>query len=132
MAVLKYAPVTASKPDAGLPIEVHGDLCLDSPSGRKFSLRAEGSRLDLAIPVWKDFHSIGPRSLSGKLRALKTAVRALRKTHLTLHIYIAGQRAVGLGKGVKPTLLARLLGLRSASIPFSSVIRLLKARAPAV
>ena len=123
--------MTAPKPDTSLPIGVHGDLRLDSPSGGRLILKAEGSQLHLAVPRWSDMHGLGPRSLLAQRRALVTTVRALRKLSLTLSIDVAGQRALGLGAGARTTLLARLLGLTSADIRWPTVINLLRARAAA-
>lgn len=121
----------ASRPDITLPIDVRGDVCLVSPSGRQVTLRASGSELCLAVPGWAEFGQLGPRSLLARRRALAATLRSLKKLCLTLEIIVDGRRAFGLGHGVKTSVLARLLGLASADIRFVSLVQLLKLRANA-
>ena len=97
--------------------------------GRELSLRAEGSRLFLDVPDWTDLQTLGPRSLAAQRRALAGVTRALDKTRLSLTVNVAGQPALGFGDGVRTTLLARLVGLRSADVRFSAIIGFLRARA---
>ena len=63
----------ASRPDITLPIDVRGDVCLVSPSGRQVTLRASGSELCLAVPGWAEFGQLGPRSLLARLLGLASA-----------------------------------------------------------
>lgn len=117
------------KPDIDLPVDVAGDLRLESPNGQPLRLKAEGSRLELAAPAWTVFEGLGPRSLLTQRRALAAATRSLRSLRLTLDINVNGHRAFALGAGVKTSLLARLLGLRSTDIRISTVVNYLRARA---
>ena len=123
--------VTASRPDIALPIDVRGDICLDGPSGRRVMLTATGSELHLAVPGWTELHQLGPRSLLSQRSALAATLRALNKLRLTLDIDVDGQSAVRLGSAVKPSWLARMLGLGSTDIRFATVIKLLRSRASA-
>lgn len=123
--------MTASKPDTALPIDVQGDLCIDVPSGRQVRLKAEGSQLHLAVPGWAELSRLGPGSLLARRRTLAASTRALQRLSLSLHIQVDGQRVFGLGAGVKTSFIARLLGLSSADIRFSTVINLLRSRATA-
>lgn len=112
-----------------MPIDVRGDICLDAPSGRRVTLRANGSELRLAVPGWAELGHLGPRSLLSQRRTLATALRSLRLLRLTLEVDVGGHRAFGLGPGVRTSLLARLLGLASADIRIATVVQLLRARA---
>lgn len=118
-----------SRPDIRLPVDVHGDLSLDGPSGHRVRLQTAGSRLRLSAPGWTELRQLGPRSLITQRRTLKATVRALNVLGLTLNIDVAGRRAFQFGTGVRTTLLARLLGLTSAEIPFSTLFNLLRSPA---
>lgn len=131
MAASKFVRVTVSKPDIRLPVDAQGELFLDGPNGCRVTAHATGSRLHVAAPGWSELRQLGPRSLMAKRRALKATIRALETLGLTLDLAVAGHRAVGLGAGVKPTLLARLLGLTSTDIRFSTVIEFLRSPATA-
>ena len=121
--------MTVSRPDITLPIDVRGDVCLVSPSGRQVTLRASGSELRLAVPGWAEFGQLGPRSLLAQRRALATALRSLRKLCLTLEVNVDGRRAFGLGHGVRTSLLARLLGLTSTDIRLATLVEFVRSRA---
>jgi hypothetical protein len=121
--------VTVSNPDARLPVNVRGDLRVDSPSGATLRLHADGNQLFLAVPRWAELDRLGPRSMMARRRALVDTIRHLRTLGLAMTIDVAGRRALGIGDGVKTTLLARMLGIRSADLRFSSVVNALKARA---
>jgi hypothetical protein len=114
-----------------LPVDVHGELCIDSPSGALIALQADGAQLRLTVPRWADLQQFGPRALLGQRRAIVTAIRALRTSNLTLNISVGGRHAAGFGAGVKTTMLARLLGLASADIRLSTIVNFLRARAAA-
>jgi hypothetical protein len=121
--------VTVLKPDIVLPIDVFGDVHLESPTGHPLRLKAEGPRLQLAVSAWAGLHGLGPRSLLLQRRRLAAATRTLQRLQLSLDINVDGHRAFALGADVKTSLLARLLGLRSADIGFSSVVNFLRSRA---
>lgn len=121
--------MTASKPDAVLPVDVTGELRLDGPSNSHVTLSGEGSLLRLGVPGWANLHGLGPRSLGAQRRALVNVTGMLNTLSLTLDVNIDGKRAFGLGKGVKTTLLARVVGLTSADLRFSHVVKLLRTRA---
>ena len=128
MAASRFARVTVLKPDIELPIDVVGNLHLESPLGNPLRLKAEGSRLLLAVPAWAELHGLGPRSLFVQRRGFAVATRSLRRLRLTLEINIDGHRAFTLGSGVKTSLLARMLGLGSTDIGVSSVVNFLRSR----
>jgi hypothetical protein len=121
--------VTASKPDTLLPVSVRGDLRVDSPSGATLRLHADGNQLFLAVPRWAELDRLGPRSMIARRRALVDAIRYLRTLGLAMTIDVAGRHVLGIGDGVKTTLLARMLGIRSADLRFSTVVNALRARA---
>ena len=121
--------MTASKPDNTLPIDVHGELRLDGPSGRPATLTAEGSQLCLAVPGWANLAGFAPGSLTARRRAIIAATKTLSVMRLRLDIQVDGQRAFGLGEGVRTTLLARLLGLGSTDLRLSDLVSLLRSRA---
>jgi len=112
-----------------LPIDVVGDLHLESPTGHPVRLKADGSRLRLAVPAWAELSGLGPRSLLMQRRRLVVAIRSLQRLRLTLDIDVDGHTAFALGTGVKTSLLARLLGLRSTDIGVSTVVNFLRSRA---
>lgn len=129
MAASRFVLAMASRPDPRLPIDVQGELRLDGPETSPVTLTADGSQLNLAAPGWASLHALGPRSLLAQRRTLATAIDALRTLGLTLDVSISGRRAFGLGAGIRPTLLARLLGLASIDIRFSDVFSLMRSRA---
>jgi hypothetical protein len=131
MAVSRSARVTVLKPDRKTPLDIHGELCLDAPTGRQLKLSASGSRLSLDVPGWIELRGLGPRSLLAQRRRLAAMTRLLQRLRLTVDVDIDGDRAFGLGAGVKTSLLARLLGLTSTDLSFSTAIRLLRSRASA-
>ena len=118
--------MTASRPDLALPIDVQGELRLEGPAADTLTLTARGSRLRLSARAWSGLRGLGPRSLAARRRTLGSAIRALTVAGLTLDITVEGRRAFGLGAGVTPSLLARLLGLSSTDIRLSNVISLLR------
>lgn len=121
--------MTASRPDTALPIDVHGELLFRGPSNCRVALRAEGSVLQLAVPGWSQLNELGPRSVRAKRSTLATTISALKVLRLTVDVNVDGQRAFGLGEGVKTTFLARVLGLTSTDIRFSTVVSLVRSRA---
>jgi hypothetical protein len=112
-----------------MPIDVRGNVCLVSPSGRELTLDATGSELRLAVPGWAELPQLGPRSLWSQRRALATALRSLETLRLRLRIDVDGRPAFGLGHGVRTSWLARLLGLASTNIRLADLIQILKSRA---
>lgn len=123
--------MTASRPDTALPIDVDGELRLDGPSGRPVALTARGSQLSLAVAGWANLNEFGPGSLRARRRALATAIKALRVLRLRLDVAVGGERAFGIGEGVKTTLLARLFGLPSTDLRVSNLVSLMRSRAAA-
>ena len=120
--------MTASRPEPVLPIDVLGELRLAGPVDGAVTLTAEGPRLSIAAPCWNSLNRLGPRSVRAQRRTLARAGAALRTLGLTLDVRIDGRRVFGIGEGVRPTLIARLLGLASTSISFSTVLQLLRSR----
>lgn len=123
--------MTVPRPDITLPVDVRGNVCLVGPSGREITLEGTGAELRLAVPGWAEFNQLEPRSLLSQRRALAAMLRSLKTLGLTLNIDVDGQRAFGLGDGVRTSWLARLLGLASADIPFTNLVQLLRSRADA-
>ena len=122
-------PVTASRPDIELPIGVRGDVCLETPSGRPASLTATGSTLLLTVPDWGGLAQLGPRSLLRRRRALAALIQTLETLCLHVDIVVAGRPAVALGRGVRTSWLARLLGLSSIDLGVATVLCLIRSRA---
>ncbi|MDJ0699500.1 MAG: hypothetical protein QNJ07_06545 [Woeseiaceae bacterium] len=118
-----------SRPDTGLPVDVRGEVRFHGPSSREIALRAEGSKLFLALSCWSALTVPGWKNLREQRRALATSIDALKTLCLSVDVNVDGHRAFEFGEGVKTTLLARMLGLNSADIRLATIIRLLRSRA---
>jgi hypothetical protein len=79
-------------------------------------------------PGWDDVTSLAPASFFSLRRSIRSAASALLMTGLRFELSIDGQPAFAIGSGVKPTLLARILGLRASrfSLRRTPVLRLLR------
>ena len=120
--------VTASRPDRLLPVDIDGDIDLESPAGRTLRLAARGATMQLSVPHWQDLQSLGPRSLFAQRRSLVAAARLLMRLNVGLAIDVANRPVLHIGPGAKTSLLARLLGVSNASIGFATAIKLLTTR----
>ena len=108
-------------PDALMPVDAQGSLRIDGPTGRALALMAEGDTLRLELPGWPEARAMMPRSSALRGRAVGRLGRALEAYGLTLSLESAGKPVFQLGQGVRPTWLARLLGLGPARIPLSAI-----------
>jgi hypothetical protein len=104
-----------------LPIEAHGHVRLESPGGRSLNVVADGSTLHLELSGRSDLRSLMPRSLSASRRAVRHANRVLTALGLMVSLESGGRPVFQLGADVRPSLLARLIGLAPARIPFSAI-----------
>ena len=120
--------MTASRPDRLLPVDIEGDINLQSPAGRTLKFAASGATMQLSIPDWQDLHSLAPRPLLAQRRSLLAATRLLSRLSLGLSIDVAGRTIMHIGNGARTTLFARLLGLRDTSISVRTALALLKTR----
>ena len=116
----------ALMPDALMPVDAQGSLRIDGPTGRSLALRAEGDTLRLELPGWPEARTMMPRSFASRSRAVGHLGRVLSAYGLTLSLESAGRPVLRLGQGVRPTWLARLLGLGSAHIPLSAITFILR------
>ncbi len=115
-------------PDQILPIEAHGTLRLDAPTGRSIDLVADGSILQLELPGWAEARNLMPRSFKARAKAVRSVAQVLQTYGLTFSLQTAGASLCTLGHGVRPTWFARLLGLAPAHIPLSAIRLLLRRR----
>lgn len=120
--------MTAPRPEVLLPVEAHGTLRLDSPDGRALQLLADGDTLRVDLPGRDAARSLMPRSFRRGRMALRALDSTLSRYSLTLSVESSGESLMRLGRNVKPSWLARLLGLAPAHIPFSAVRFFLRRR----
>ncbi len=118
----------APRPDIALPVDAVGSLRVDTPGGQRIDVVADGSRVRVEAPHWKELRQLGPRSVLARRRAVVRATRALEILGLYAEIDVAQRHALRLGAGTRPSLVARLLGLGRVSIPLASIVSLLRAR----
>lgn len=116
----------ASKPEALRPIDAHGSLRIDTPSGRSLNLVADGETLRLELPGWADARGALPRSLGGRIRAARLVADALSMHGLTLNLESAGRPVVRFGRDASTGWLARLLRLGATEVSLSSLRLLFK------
>jgi hypothetical protein len=109
----------ASRPEHFRPVDAHGTLRIDTPSGRSLNLVAEGETLRLELPGWADTRGVLPRSLRGRIQAARFVANLLSVHGLTLSLESAGRAVVRLGHNTRASWLARLLrlGPTSVSVP---------------
>ena len=119
--------MTASRPDRLLPVDIDGDINLESPAGRTLKLAANGATMHLSVPDWQDLHSLAPSSLLAKRRSLLAATRLLSRLNVGLSIDIAERTIMQIGSGAKTSFIARLLGLRNVSIGVKTTLQFLRA-----
>ena len=111
-----------------MPVDIDGDINLESPAGRTMVLAANGALMHLSVPDWQDLHAIGPRSLLAQRRSLLAATRLLSRLNVGLSIDVADRPIMHIGRGAKATLFARLIGLHDTSISFKTALALLRTR----
>ncbi len=116
------------RPDPFLPIEAQGTLRLDAPTGRSLDLVADGTALQLELPGWAEARDLMPRSFKARATAVRSLALVLQNYGLTFSLQSAGTSLCMLGHGVRPTWLARLLGLAPAHIPLSAIRLLFRRR----
>ncbi len=110
-----------SRPDGYRPVEAQGTLRLDTPGGRSLNLVADGDKLRMDLPDWKEARVLLPRSFRARRRALRFVANMFAIHGLTFHLEAAGKPVLRLGHGVTPSWFARLLGLAPANIPVSAI-----------
>ncbi len=108
-------------PDAALPVDAQGILRIDAPTGRSLELVASGDTLRLELPGWPEARAMLPRSVGARGRAVGRLSELLSGLDLMLILESAGKPVMQLGAGVRPSWLARLLGLAPARIPLAAV-----------
>lgn len=109
------------KPDLLRPVEAQGSLRLDTPGGRSLNLVADGDKLRLDLPGWREAREIAPRSFRSRRRTLSLLAGLLSTHGLTLSVESAGKPILLLGSGVAPSWFARITGLAPANVPFSAI-----------
>lgn len=117
----------ASRPERIRPLDAHGSLRIDTPSGRSLNLVAEGDTLRLELPGWGDARGALPRSLGGRIRAARLLADSLSTHGLTLSLESAGRSVVRFGRNASTSWLARLLGLGSTDLSLSALRHLFRA-----
>ena len=113
--------MTVFRPKVLLPVEAQGMLRLDAPTGRPMDVVADGDTLRVDVPGWREIRALAPRSSRARARAIRLLAAILSSYGLTLSMESAGRPVIQLGCNVRPTILARLLGLAPARIPVSAI-----------
>jgi hypothetical protein len=104
-----------------MPLEARGTMRLDPPVGRSLAMVAEGSRLRIALPSFRETRALFPYTAGLRGRALRVLDTGLAAHGLTLSFEAAGRPVVLLGHNAPPNWLARLMGLGSARVFFPSL-----------
>ena len=103
------------------PVDAEGTLRFDTPSGGSINLVADGESLRVEMPSWGDARTLWPRSFGARKRAMHSVANVFAAHGLTLSVESAGKSVLRLGHNTSPSLLARVLGLAPAYIPFSAI-----------
>lgn len=111
---------------ANIPVEATGSLQIDTPTGRRVDVVADGSRLHVDMVEWSELDHVGPRSLFARRRAVVRAASLLGALGLYLNVDVSKKQAVRLGADTRPSLVARLLRLGRVDLPFATVVALLR------
>lgn len=111
----------ASRPEPFRPVDAHGSLRINTPSGRPLNLAAHGEMLRVELPGWGDARGILPRSLRGRIRAIRTVADMLAAHGLLLSLELAGEPVVRLGHGTASSWLSWLLGLGSTDLSIKAL-----------
>lgn len=119
------------QPEATIAIEVQGSLHLESPGAHTLRIECDGDRLRLRVPSWRAAReALKGRSLA-HLRGplLHRLHTALCRTALQVDVLL-GQRVVArVGPQIRPTLIARALGLGPFAIyPWAALVSLFDRR----
>lgn len=109
----------ASRPER--PVAAEGTLRFDTPSGRSINMVADGESLRVEMPSLGDARTLWPRSYSDRKRAMHSIANVFAMHGLTISVESAGKSVLRLGHNASPSLLARVLGLAPAYIPFSAI-----------
>jgi hypothetical protein len=110
----------APRPESQRPVDVHGSLRVDTPSGRSLDLAADGHHLRVKLSGRQDARDLF-RAFPGRRRALGSLSEMFATHGLTLTLESAGRPVFRLGNSARPNWLARLLGLAPAQIPLSAI-----------
>ena len=111
----------ASQPEPTLPIEAHGIVRLESPTGRSFDLVADGAAMNADLPGWSDIRSAIPSTFRARSRSIHALAGILSTTGLTLILNAGGVPVFKIGRGIKPNWLSRLLRLAPAYVSLSAL-----------
>lgn len=113
--------VTALQPEVSFPLAALGLMRLESPAGRAVDLVADGSRLTLNVPGRAELLALTPRSMRARSRMIRSMARILSTSGLVFSLEFDGKPVFQLGRDIRPSLLARLLGLAPARITLASI-----------
>ena len=116
----------ASRPEATRPVDAHGSLRVDTPAGQSLDLVADGETLRLELPGWSDVLTVLPNSFRGRTGAARAFADLLAIHGLTLILEAGGRPVVRLGHNVRPSWLARLLGIGANDLRFSNLRLLIR------
>ena len=111
----------APRPELAMPVEARGMLRLDPPVGRPLELIAEGGRLRVELPSFREARRAFPPTVGVRGRALRSVGSVLSAYGLTVSLESAGRPVLQLGCDAPPNWLAYLLGLAPCRVPFSSI-----------
>ena len=118
--------MTTPRPETRLAVDAQGHLRLESPTGRTLDLVADGDSLHLEVSGWEDIRSLVPGARRARGRMIRVLANILATCGLTLSLESAGKPVGRVGHGVRPSWLARVLGLAPARIPLTAVALLFR------
>ena len=104
-----------------MPVDAQGTVRLDAPTGRSLALVADGDTLRLDLPGWPEARAMLPGSFGARGRLVRRLGNGLAACGLTLSLESAGKPVFQLGRDVRPSWLARLLGLGPGRMPLSAI-----------
>jgi hypothetical protein len=116
----------ALKPENFCPLDAHGTLRVETPSGRSLDLVANGETLRLELPGLRDARSALPRSFTGRIRTVRLLAELLSTHGLTLSIESAARPLCRLGYNTKCSWLARMLRLGATDLSVSAIRRIFR------
>ena len=112
----------ARGPETLYPVEVHGTLHLDAPSGGTVRLEAVGGVLSLRAATLRDLRDLLPGGITRLPCRLRQAAAALAVAGLALDVRVDGQRLLRCGVDTRPNWLARLAGLPKTRIQIRTLL----------
>lgn len=124
MATYAFVHATLPEQDKFLPVDMRGNLRIDTPTGRAATLHADGGALSLDLIDRQDLLSMGPSSLASRRRALVAAARLLTSLGIRLDVKVAGRDLLAFGAGIQPTIASCALRLGTVHLPFSALLSL--------